>query len=318
MKKTVKFVKHTTLEELKKWKKNFTAISLFSGCGGCALGFSHAGFNVRVAVEWDKMACETLRLNFTKAGFEKAWKSHIEYFKKGISRGDKKSARELEARGVYFPEWYKKMSKRKGFREMVVMQADITKLSTKEILEAGGLQVGEASILEGGFPCQGFSHARGHRMIDDPRNSLYKECVRVISEALPKTFMLENVPGIVSMSAGEVILQVVQDLAAVGYNISWDILDACDYGVPQHRKRVILIGLRQDGTVLKENGRIEYHMGCVPGETTFPKWYFDRYAKRNKNIADLLDLVGVNSSEGVNGTMITIPSFKEKQPSLGI
>ncbi len=308
MKNKSKFVKKTTIDELQKWKKNFTAISLFSGCGGCALGFSQAGINVRVAVEWDKWACETLRSNFTKEGFENNHKKWIEYFEKGENRGDKKAAERMKARKVYIPEWYQKLSKQKGFREMVVMQADITKLSTKEILEAGGLQIGEASILEGGFPCQGFSHARGKRMINDPRNSLYKECVRVISEALPKVFMLENVPGIVSMSAGEVILQVVQDLAAVGYNISWNILDACDYGVPQHRKRVILFGLRQDGSRLLENGRIEYHIGCMPGTMSFPQWYFDRYTKKNNNIAKLLDIKGIESSEGSNGMMITIPA----------
>ena len=72
------------------------------------------------------------------------------------------------------------------------------------------------------------------------------ECVRVIREALPRAFMLENVPGLVSMAKGAIIKQVCEDLAACGYDVSWEILNAADYGVPQNRKRVILVGTRND------------------------------------------------------------------------
>ena len=66
----MRYIKRTDTAELARWARNMTAISLFSGCGGAALGVSQAGFNVRVAVEWDKMACETLRWNFTAAAFK--------------------------------------------------------------------------------------------------------------------------------------------------------------------------------------------------------------------------------------------------------
>lgn len=309
----MKWLKRSNTDELQAWKKNLTAISLFSGYGGAALGVSQAGYNVRVAVEWDKHACATLRANFTKQGLKESHEANLAYLRKH-PRTNKKLIEKMEKHGPYMPKWYADQSRRKSFKEMVVLQADITKLPTKDILEAAGLQVGECSLLEGGFPCQGFSTANNKRAIDDPRNQLYKECVRVIREALPQAFFLENVPGIVSMADGEVIRQVVEDLAAVGYDISWNILDAADFGVPQRRKRVILVGLRIDMARLQENGRLAYHFGCAPGKMTFPKWYFDRYMKRNKNMAAMLEIEGVKSSESPQGTMLTIPPQYPEPP----
>jgi len=73
----------------------------------------------------------------------------------------------------------------------------------------------------------------GKRVIDDPRNVLYKECVRVIREALPRSFMLENVPGLVSMAKGAIIKQICEDLAVCGYDVNWDILNAADTACPK-------------------------------------------------------------------------------------
>jgi hypothetical protein len=151
--------------------KHLTAISLFSGAGGAALGINAGGFEVRVFVEWEKAACNTLRGNWTKEGF--------------IAWGGK-------AKDWGKQPWHQK-------REPAVLNSDITKLTTEEILRAADLRIGECSLLEGGFPCQGFSTANSRRdgsdHTKDDRNSLYLECVRVIREALPRTFFLENVPG---------------------------------------------------------------------------------------------------------------------------
>src|SRR5262249_12509459 len=145
--------------------------------------------------------------------------------------------------------------------------------------------IGEAFILEGGFPCQGFSVA-GSRIIDDPRNKLYKECVRVIKEALPRSFMLENVPGLVSMANGEIILQIMQDLAACGYDLMWDVLNAADYGVPQNRKRVFFIGQRVDIMTFDARGKKHpgLHMGAAVGSISVPKWYLDKYVRKSEKV----------------------------------
>jgi DNA (cytosine-5)-methyltransferase 1 len=241
-----------SIKEIERRQKTPTAISLFSGCGGAALGLMQAGFDVRVFVEHDKYACQTLRRNWTD---------------------------ELGPRTI--PE---KNQKYQGVP--AILQRDITTLPTKEILEAARLSVGEAMTLEGGFPCQGFSTANNNRQIDDPRNALYRECVRVIKEALPQTFMLENVPGLVSMANGEIMLQIMQDLASVGYDLTWDILDAADYGVPQRRRRVIFIGKRVDIMTFDANGQKNpgLHMGAAVGQLSVPKWYLDKYVRKSEKV----------------------------------
>src|SRR5690606_1701428 len=101
---------------------------------------------------------------------------------------------------------------------------DITTLPTAEILKAASLRIGECGVVTGGFPCQGFSLANMNRRLDDPRNRLYLECVRVVREALPRTFVFENVPGLASMDAGRVVKRICQDFADVGYDVQWDVL----------------------------------------------------------------------------------------------
>lgn len=161
------------------------------------------------------------------------------------------------------------------------MQADITKTPTSEILKAGRLQIGEAMLLTGGFPCQGFSTA-GKRVIDDPRNALYKECVRVIREALPKHFVLENVPGLMTMGKGVVIKQICEDLVDSGYDLAWHILNAADYGVPQNRRRIFFIGRRIDTLIFTEEmERPQLHMASFRGTITWPDVYLKKYPKMN-------------------------------------
>jgi DNA (cytosine-5)-methyltransferase 1 len=101
-----------------------------------------------------------------------------------------------------------------------------------------------ANILVGGPPCQAFSQVRNHaRLIDDPRNSLYREFVRVVGEVAPLAFVMENVPGLEQMGAKE---QVRQDLALDGeYQVAAQLVDAADFGVPQTRKRLVFIGLHR-------------------------------------------------------------------------
>lgn len=147
-------------------------------------------------------------------------------------------------------------------------------------MEAGKLQVGECSIISGGFPCQGFSLA-GKRMLDDPRNKLYKQFVRIVDDLKPASIMGENVPGLVSMAKGETIHQICEDFANIGYDVTWDLLNAADYGVPQHRIRVILIGFRVDA--MKFDGeRPSFHIAACPGTIEHPYLFYERL-KRWKN-----------------------------------
>jgi DNA (cytosine-5)-methyltransferase 1 len=104
----------------------------------------------------------------------------------------------------------------------------------------------DADILIGGFPCQGFSVANLRRSTDDERNKLYRELLRILSTKKPKYFLAENVRGILSLDGGQVISLIVQDLSYCGYDVEYRALNAVNYGVPQNRSRVIIVGKRKD------------------------------------------------------------------------
>ncbi len=93
------------------------------------------------------------------------------------------------------------------------------------------------SVVIGGPPCQGFSNANRQRIIDDPRNVLYKQFVRVVQMTAPPFFVMENVKGMLGVAD-----QVVEDFERIGYTVSYRVLNAKDYGVPQNRERLIYIG----------------------------------------------------------------------------
>lgn len=105
-------------------------------------------------------------------------------------------------------------------------------------------------LVLGGPPCQGFSLAnkKRNKVKDDPRNKLFYHFVRMVDEFRPSAFVMENVKGILSMKGGEVMEHIIEALATAGdgYRLDYRILRASDYGVPQHRERVIIIGIRED------------------------------------------------------------------------
>jgi DNA (cytosine-5)-methyltransferase 1 len=101
-------------------------------------------------------------------------------------------------------------------------------------------------ILIGGFPCQGFSIANAKREKNDERNKLYLELLRILVAKQPKFFLAENVKGILSLNQGKVFQMILLDFANAGYKVKYKLLNAADFGVPQKRERVIIIGVRND------------------------------------------------------------------------
>lgn len=98
-------------------------------------------------------------------------------------------------------------------------------------------------VIVGGPPCQGFSVA-GKRIIDDDRNKLYKSFVRFVEYFHPNAFVMENVPNILSIGGGAVKEAIIRDFEKIGYTVSYKVLMASDYGVPQNRRRAIFVGLK--------------------------------------------------------------------------
>ena len=185
-------------------------LSLFTGAGGLDLGLAAAGFWTAAAVEKDPVACRTL------------------------------------AENVAWP----------------VIPRDIHGVSSAEILTASGLDVGEATILAGGPPCQPFSKsgfwARGDvRRLGDPRASTIEEFLRVLADTKPMVYLLENVPGFGYRHKDEGLRLFKERLKAlneeskrsrgdrVNYSYHVGVLDASDYGVPQRRIRLFVVGHRE-------------------------------------------------------------------------
>lgn len=102
----------------------------------------------------------------------------------------------------------------------------------------------DIDVVIGGFPCQGFSVANTKRSIEDERNFLYKELLRVVRDKQPKFFVGENVKGILSLAKGKVFEMIKEDFRSIGYVLDAKLLNSADYGVPQTRQRVIILGNR--------------------------------------------------------------------------
>ncbi len=115
----------------------------------------------------------------------------------------------------------------------------------------------QSDIVTSGFPCQGFSMANPYRSPEDKRNELYLQLLRVIQDKQPKFFLAENVVGLTNLGGydseqdkknktGRIFKTILEDFKNAGYKVQWKILNSADYGVPQLRKRVIIVGIRND------------------------------------------------------------------------
>ncbi len=166
---------------------------------------------------------------------------------------------------------------------MPVDITEITKDETDEILKGK-----VPDIIIGGPPCQGFSLAnkRRNKVADDPRNKLFYGFIKFINWYSPKAFVMENVKGLLSMHNGQVIRTIVEEFTNAGqfgYNVAYKVLKASDYGTPQNRERVILIGFRKDLNI----------------QPTHPTPYsMDGYVTVDDAISDLPP---INAGEGVEG-----------------
>lgn len=154
--------------------------------------------------------CGGLDLGFIQAGYEVIWAN--DFFKEAVD------------------------TYRNNIGDHIIY-GDITQIPSSEVPD-------DFDILLGGFPCQGFSVANTKRSMEDERNFLYKELLRLIKDKQPKFFVGENVKGLLSMQKGQVIKMILEDFRALGYNVEYRLLKASDYGVPQNRERVFIIGNR--------------------------------------------------------------------------
>ena len=187
--------------------KKYSVVSLFAGCGGLDLGFV-GGFTF-------------LNRFYDKNNFEVIWANDIE----------KTSCQ------TYY----------KYFNHDIVC-GDIT-----QILNGGNTESffdkplpEHADVVLGGFPCQDFSLAGKRKGFNAKRGLLYQSMVEVVKRTKPLLFVAENVKGLMTMDKGEALKTIVRDFEGLGYKVVYRLLVAADYGVPQIRERVIIVGTRKD------------------------------------------------------------------------
>lgn len=132
----------------------------------------------------------------------------------------------------------------RNFPNHLLLHQDIETISNEDLIRLKGTQ--EVDVIIGGPPCQGFSLAGniGRKFIEDERNYLFKEFVRFVEFVNPKMFVMENVARLATHNKGETLKEVVSAFETLGYQVNYQVLQACDYGVPQKRQRIFIVGYK--------------------------------------------------------------------------
>ncbi len=183
-----------------------------------------------------------------------------------------------------------------NFHDARTIARDIRLTSSEELLAAGGLREGEPTLVIGGPPCTPFSKSgfwlEQKRESRDPNASLLDEYVRVVRETRPEAFILENVQGLTYKTHRAQFERLLAGLAELGYNPQWKVLLAADYGVPQLRRRVFVVG-RRDGEEFK-----------------FPEPTHSGWSERDRAI-DPTKIPHVTAAEAFRGLPETPPTIEE-------
>lgn len=130
-----------------------------------------------------------------------------------------------------------------------VFRLNFGEIDGRDINQVPVEDIPECDILTAGFPCQPFSNAGNRKGVYDARGELYIECLRIIESKKPRAVLFENVKGLLSSKhqSGKKLIEVIkEDLENLGYQVNYKVVNASDYGVPQNRERMILVGLRND------------------------------------------------------------------------
>lgn len=160
----------------------------------------------------------------------------------GLSYGLQQAGFESLFANEWVPEYAQTYQLNHPHTEMLV--GDVRQVCEINLKHRLGVKEGEIDLVAGGPPCQGFSINAPIRNLDDERNHLFKDFLRVVAALMPKAVLIENVPGIVSLGKGTVVQQIYRELAAMGYKVKHKILFAGHYGVPQMRFRTVFIGIK--------------------------------------------------------------------------
>ena len=194
-------------------KSKVNIVSLFSGAGGLDLGVELASVSAKYG---DKRAYESFQ---NKSEFKSLC---------------------TEANFIYSNDIFG--SANKSYANNIADNSNLVQ-DSRDIRKIYSFP--QSDLMLGGFPCPGFS-AAGPRLLDDPRNFLYIHYIRALMDSKPAFFIAENVKGLLTMAKGQVLKQITEDFETAGYQVVANLVNAKDYGVPQSRERVFIIGIRND------------------------------------------------------------------------
>lgn len=236
-----------------------TGLDLFCGAGGFSLGLHQAGFDVRGAAEWDACAAMTYltnlghpdcRIQFDSPESEATWNKRLKKDKIGTNwigsgyretvlregrAGMTEGAANDYVREINDPGEFDPHAGCRGF-----YFGDIKKTTGDQLKELS--QTDHFNVVFGGPPCQGLSTANSRACLEDPRNGLLWEFMRIVTEVKPDNFIIENVPQILTVGKGALFNALCSLANHAGYDVVANKLNAADYGVPQYRKRALIVG----------------------------------------------------------------------------
>lgn len=163
-----------------------------------------------------------------------------------------------------------------NFPQCAVIPQSVTDVSGADIRKVAGIADRSVDVVFGGAPCQGFSLI-GQRALDDPRNALVQDFVRIVRELDATCFVFENVKGLTVGRHRKFLFELIEEFEALGYDVQkdWRVLNAADYGVPQDRQRLILMGVKRGHTlpvyptVISKRPTCEDALGDLPDAETF-------------------------------------------------
>lgn len=166
---------------------------------------------------------------------------------------------------------------------------DCAEVKCADICDVESSDIPDCDVVIGGFPCQSFSTVNPTKDPFDDRANLYKQMVRIVKEKQPLVFIAENVKGLMTLHQGKIFKRVCKAFEDAGYTLSYKLLNAADYGVPQKRERVLLVGFRNDLGIKFE----------FPEETTSGNWTPLSVAVPKLDIDDAKYYFSIRAVEGM-------------------
>ena len=241
--------------------------SLFSGIGGFELGIQRSLYNKSIRFEVEgKIDLPQDMSNINESGIRRPKATCV-----GFSEIDK-----------YATQIYKKHFNHKEY-------GDVSKIKWGDI--------GSFDLLVGGFPCQAFSIAGKRHGFSDTRGTLFFEIARCLKEKLPRLLLLENVKGLLSHDKGRTFGVILNTLDELGYDLQWQVLNSKNFGVPQNRERVFIVG----------------HLRGTSRPEVFPIWQ----STQNNTIKDgkICKSLLANYPQNSNGTYIDDIKIRQLTPT---